>query len=778
MKIRIKVKYLIGIIFSCVILITVLIFARGYILFGIVKTFDIFGLSDNTDIYMGKLAEGGFGKASMLSEKARVENILKKEDIKYTHYLQISSSLLVDGKTIGYKTINTVNNRYKRFDTGLYEGKSFSEYTMGVAIVNWFGGNVEFAVSLMESIKFNNNSELDQLWGINLANMYLALGDAEKAKKLIEPYIEREDNFKFYRYTLMMRYYLIIGALEDAEKYSSKDMYSEKYISDQAVNSVYANPLKFDGSIEESLLDILKSSGNYKSKNRIYGRILEDGRPMKNVFVFLKDIRHMNGSSSIPGKHDGLYFMGISNENGYYEINNIADGIYGIMIYMPYQRIIAKNIVFNKEYSLNFTGHEEYKEDIKVTRPFDIKIKENEQEGTITFSWDDSNQNVEYYLLNISEILNVEDLQTISNNRFQSHEIYGNTYTLDIKNERLNSYKAGISLSSDGVDPIQYIEPLYHKGKYSYIIYGYGNREYDGMTYSNKGIYPNKELNIIEIEGNEWTKEDRLLLDKKWEDAIKGYEYILSENPFDIHALKVLSRLYNFGYNVIKDETGYIELTGKDTEKSLELLQRLDRLIESENVKNVLASIYVDIGEYEKSLEIYENLMNKNPSPFYNYSVSRIYLYNNDYSNALKYLMNFFEQTGRGAENIIILGLLYDNMQLAEEAAEKYDNKSYLADYISIIEKYKRIDRKAYDEFFDLVNDNKIEEAEKWIENKNDCLAYFYMGIMQLNKNIIYKEKEIIYKGYHTKVDNNILYELMKYLGKGKLNSGYDIPDK
>ncbi len=771
MKIRIKVKHLLIVISLCTAIIAAWVFARGYIMLGIANAMDKIGIKD-TDIYFGKIAESGFGNASMLAEKCRLEDILSNDIFNYNQYYQISTqSITGSGGYIGYKTLDTVNERYARFLPKGYESKAFKEYTMGTALINWFAGRGENAVSLLEGLSFKNDEKLEQIRVLNLANMYMALGEAEKAKELIEPGLIRLDYFQYCRDTLMMMYYIFKGNIEKAKKYSFDN--GKQYEYEKSFQAVYANPLKCEGYIEKNLYDIYKSMNSSKTNNRVYGRIFEDGKPLKNTIVFLKDIRNKGQSSSIPGKHDGIGYYGISDENGYYEINNIANGTYGIVAYMSYQKVIGKNITANNEYNLKFTGQEYYEEDIHILEPFDVKVVQNVNEGTVTFTWDDENSSIEYYSINISEVNDLDDKQLLSNNRFSTDRVYGNSYTLNIQEERKKAYNSGIGYGTSGVEPIQFIEPLYHKGQYSYIIYGYRDELSYGLTYSSKGIYPNRELDVLQIEGQEWTEQDRLLLDKKWEDAIAGYEKVLSEHPDDNHALKVLSRLYNHGYILVKKENGGMKLEGGDKNRALMLLERLDALIDSEYVKSTLAGLYSLSKEYDKSIDIYKELLSGGGTPFYNSRISKNYLYKKDYSMARIYAEELLEKTERGADSLILMGILMDDMELARYAAARFDNKSYYANYDALTEKYRNIDRSSYEYFYTLIRDNRAEEAEKWLEDKEDSLGLFYKGILQLTRNLEYEEREAAYKSFHSRVENIVLSELMKYLGKGMLNTGY-----
>jgi hypothetical protein len=44
---------------------------------------------------------------------------------------------------------------------------------------------------------------------------------------------------------------------------------------------------------------------------------------------------------------------------------------------------------------------------------------------------------------------------------------------------------------------------------------------------------------------------------------------------------------------------------------------------------------------------------------------------------------------------------------------------------------------------------------------------------VKLNKQMNYEEKEIIYREYHKSVNDNVLHEMMEYLGKGKIGTIY-----
>lgn len=124
---------------------------------------------------------------------------------------------------------------------------------------------------------------------------------------------------------------------------------------------------------------------------------------------------------------------------------------------------------------------------------------------------------------------------------------------------------------------------FYATGDYGYTLY---DQENDMLFYSSEGIQPNRPVAKLAIQGSEWTKEDLLLLDGQFEEARLAYEALLEKEPENIHALKVLSRLYSFGYTPIesKDGADIDNLGGKDDARALELLQRLDKLIKKKRI--------------------------------------------------------------------------------------------------------------------------------------------------------------------------------------------------
>ena len=140
--------------------------------------------------------------------------------------------------------------------------------------------------------------------------------------------------------------------------------------------------------------------------------------------------------------------------------------------------------------------------------------------------------------------------------------------------------------------------------------------------------------------------------------AVHYYSYILSQNKYDLHAMKALALIY---YN------------NKQKDSALKLYRQLVTLVENENEKleyyEILGSLYSSLNQFDKAISVYKKVLEKDSA---NIEVikdmRRIYLKLKDTDNVLYYsrlLINLDSENYKYYEEII--DLLF-HLHMYEEA--------------------------------------------------------------------------------------------------------------
>jgi hypothetical protein len=421
----------------------------------------------------------------------------------------------------------------------------------------------------------------------------------------------------------------------------------------------------------------------------------------------------------------------------------------------------------NKKFNLKFSGESKLSENIAFLDVKEMVKAEDLGGGKIRFSVN-LPEGASYYSISMGEQRRNKENKLVSNHTFYSDSIRDREYVLDTSKELQNGMWAGLSYGSDGVDPYQWIEPFYHTGDYVYHVTAYDSK--GDILADSEGIYPVKSKQTFRIQASEWSDADHMLLQRKYDEAIKQYEMQAEQHGKDaLHAAKVLAKLYGSGWIYNSKE---FRLEGKDDLKARKYLEILDGKINSDYVKSSLAAIYSKDGEYGKALAILLKLAEK--SGYAYWEVGRIYSYMGDYTKAEEAYRKFYDQTGRGAAWLMMLYVLEGKDDMLTSWAPRHENSSYYADYVKLVDDYIIIDRSKYAAFFSLIRNGNTAEAEKSIKDDDGDLALLYKGLLRLQKPLKdYTEREKDYTDLYKKVKSPELRNIMKYFGRDGVNSGF-----
>ncbi len=768
MVIRIKGKQLVAasvILLGIILIITNL---GGSLLYQVANLMDRMGHTENANVYYSRISNLFSNKNSgILAEYKRIQNIIKEGNFRYSDtFSVITDGAISTSGYIGYKTVDDVNAQYETLKTNqAAKPELIAEYTMATALVNWFGGRADKAVELLEALG-TEDEKLLEYKKLHLANMYFYLGETGKSLQTIDD-MKPLTGLEGYQEDIEVLNRLFDGDVEVA--FEQPMLYKYEPNSFNCLEE----PLKFTRSLIDALRGFISNAKDGTVRNTLSGRITLEGEPQKNLMVFVKDAEYQNGWSSMIGNGDGLIGLGISDEEGHFTITGIPDGVYGMTMYIPWQRITGKNISFHSDFDMVLKGNTNRTEDISLSYP--IRVSVEQADNSLTFQWSEELPVDGTSSLSLSELEEKDGMLYRTNNSYYVQQLKGNGLTIDIKEAREKAYRMGYAYSGKP-DPKEYIEPLYHSGQYGYTLYGYTDNNM--LHFTNQGIYPNLRPPHVTIRGSEWTREDLLLLDGKFEEASLAYEALLEKEPENIHAMKVLSRMYDIGYNAQEGDSLFFNLGGKNEERALELLQRLDALVGGNYIKSALAAQYQDMKQYSKAIELLEVLQNEEPTPYTDLEIGRMHLYMNRFTESVEYFQKYAQMTGNGTLNLFLPVFLMNDADLLTESAGAYKTLIH-TDIQELVDEYTGMQKEDYQVFFDMVAQNRAEEAQSWLDGRNDELGQFLKAVFFLTRDTSQMspdEKKNTFRQYHQQIQNPVLDGLLVYMGRELISSAYGTP--
>lgn len=765
--IRIKVKHLLIVILAVVAVFAAAVCLQGDILFMMGRLSELGGSNERAGAYYDKAAaDHPSSRAAIIAAQRKLELLFDKKDFGYLRKLKLTGgTTLLDGAYISADSADRVNRQYESIAGYAPREDTFAEYSVYVAMLNYFAGYGENAVKILKSLDYVKNTELKKMSELNLAAMQMGLGKMEEGYETLERGLDQKDRYSLIRQEIFSYYCFMKGDYSAFEKTDADT--TEWYKATKSLDNLLLKPLLQLDNTLSGYEGIIKATEALPHNSNLFsGKVYIDGKPAAYAMVYLKDAGSRNMDSSNIGMHDGVHCITVTGRDGSFSIKNIPAGIYGVGVSIDWQRVQGRALWMDKSFSLQFDGNTYVEKDISFLDTAGMAMGEELGDGKLRFIVNMPKE-AKYYTINMGELTGDDENQWLANNRFYSESIDTPEYILDTAKERFRGMNTGASYSSGGIDPRYLFEPFYHTGDYAYYVTFYGN---DGnILYDSSGIYPSRQKGTVHITGSQWSEADKLLLDKKYDEAIKLYEGEPEDGQKGLHALKVLTKLY---YNGWEYDENTSSLKYKNPEKATAYFEKLAvRIKDNEQINTSLAGLYIDEGRFQDGLE----LLKKNRDPYAFYQIAQVYGRMGNLNKAVEYYKNFNMATGQGADSLLMLYILQNKTDLLPGTAASYlDNGSFYADYVEPIQKYVKMDTTAYKEFFRLIGEDRPGGAAALIEGREDDLALFYKGLLLLQKHLKdYKEREEQYKIFYDGVKDPNIRQMLRSFGKACIQSGF-----
>jgi hypothetical protein len=610
--IKIKVKHL----FLIIVLIPVLLFVLpyGYL------------------FYADKISEKNPTAAISMYKKyiAAPPFVMKKDNALFSLALKsfyakggsYYEKLYTDGSSINssYISKEMLDNAVSLYNDILKDYKNSNYYTKAynnLLYIYTYSANTKAGLELIRQGEASDK-KLVRLTAA-MYKLYYKLTDKQYAevlilgKELVKEYGENRGLYK-----LMAEASLFSKDYNSAISYYNKAKLSLAPKYDETVYNLIP-----DNIYDEQIAFVNDLKENSDKNTSVNGRVSILGKGVPFARVYLKEIGDLCMSS---GEDDALTF-GITDFNGNYTIKHAPVGNYKLMLVIP--GFLLNDSVLSEENASNITLDEatslEY--NFNFVKPLKIKTGHHlkPDKGNIKLSWDPVS-GAAYYI--VDAILFSNPLKPDGNSTCIqiSEEITADNYKFDLAS--VNSKVVGYSISDDGkLDPQAYLGTLYQGCSVPVYVNAYDKRGLK-MTSSMTKIVLYDKLPVIKLskedfneavglpksaansQGEGLARAERLILERKPEQAEKILSEELKKNPDNMRIMNILSNIYTRGTRrIIKSGKPDEVIIGQNLNRAIELNDKLYAL--TKNVEYIRKNNYIyeyDLKDYKSLIRNYERI--------------------------------------------------------------------------------------------------------------------------------------------------------------------------
>ena len=451
------------------------------------------------------------------------------------------------------------------------------------------------------------------------AYYYFVKKDYSKSKEILDDF--DEENIEAKGYKLMGDVNLHLGDIDQAKKNYEK-LKENNYSSG---NNYFGGARLYAEEDVDKYIE--KAQGDYKIK----GQVSHNGKGLPFVEIYVSD---RIGVLSFGGKMPDA----ITDENGYYESPLLRQGVYQLSLEIHPSQLDDKaflkkdiwSLKVNKDIEFDF----EFADPIEIITPREKVILKDGEE--VKISWDRVKE-ADYYMV---ESLTSTNPMEISGGVFRV-PLKDENGEEKIKNNSMNFITENLdktirSFQFEGdqgtINPTAILGSFIPEVDFPIIINAYDKK--DNLVGTSLPLISDYEdLVSIEIAG-ELTKEEKLILEKKYEEVISIYEKRLVENTKDKDALFYLTRMYYLGwekdkqdipkalkyaclydeenkdYNLALEAINYIQNGAIKDNASLvkKILEEMPQEKRNIDYYNIKARYYTVVGDFVKAKESYEKV--------------------------------------------------------------------------------------------------------------------------------------------------------------------------
>lgn len=617
------------------------------------------------------------------------------------------------GQIIKPEDIDKINTEFLTISKTAKRDEDFRRLQMVVGLMNWFGGNPDKAIELENEARCSSLNATRDEATLYLAIMHLQLGNLSESSELLKNISDKDTDLSYYKSTILSSINSLKGEVVNNPPQNN---FSEKQRStlvniNQPMSSVY----RFD-------------SYNHKSGEAELNGVVKSLDSKLGIIVGLSRVEIFENGGM--GGNMSLDYITLAKNDGSFEFKNVYPGKYFVVIYAPWFQIKDSQIHFEGiENTLNrYIEIESNKVEsisISFNKKFDVSVLDKGN-GESKLYWPQVT-GASYYQISVGPLTKGTAHSNDYFNATFSTTIKDTEYTLDTNKYRdINMDAYCFSTFDDtnvlGINGNPILGAFYQPGEYGISVTAYDS---SGQAVSSTNpTSTGQELDKINVSGAILSKADKLLIDRKYKEAIAEYKRLIDANPMDTHSIRMLAVLYKVGY--LNDGTG------KDLSKALEYYELLDNISPSSYTSLELGHIYFEKNDQTKAIAYYKKIEDK----FFenNSQLFRAYYYNGDFSEAYNSFIKNKETSPYGYQDPIIL-FLYLLRGDFKEASTTFEANYYFDEPKAVKNLLDLPLNKEYQEFFSIMKNGNRANAQAWLrkQKNNDSWRIFYQGIMDLS---------------------------------------------
>lgn len=560
---------------------------------------------------------------------------------------------------------------------------------------------------------------------IRLVDLYLETGELEKALSLIEEsmkeytdqyageFLSKKGDISLQQrdYQKAEEYYQ--EALEEAKK-DWDEFQVHQSDREESINATLdQQPVYRHSKSQLKLISSLKSKDD-GAKGSVKGEILKGNISMPNVIVYLINEKEYDGRMNhLEGIQAHSTFK--TGMNGEFKFDGVLPGRYFLVLGILPEDL---NGLGRFKGLKAFTVEEDQTKDLRYV--FQPKVKFFEPIGQKTFNagerlkiaWEEVPGAKSYNLHITLKLENGYASQVYRQNLMDNSYIF-NPQGLVLR--EMNFVTWG---DEHVLGPSVILGSFYPGAEIYFVIEALDNEgqpisDSEGYVFEPSGNYPSIQVGkTIPL-----SMGDKLVLEKKYSEAVEAYLKELEGKPNDPNILLSLARLYNYGWTEGTSDLGkavdyYGELLKVNRDKFIveeaagtnnqagnyETALKLYEEIENEMSKSIfwfhqMGELYFRTGNTEKAIEYYQRYLNKEKE-FRDLGPVIAYLYHDNVYGAIKLLKensyservryNSERETEKSAEINQLINNLERYHNGVKSAVAKEDFKKYLWEIMSI----------------------------------------------------------------------------------------------
>jgi|LFRM01.2.fsa_nt_gb tetratricopeptide (TPR) repeat protein len=507
------------------------------------------------------------------------------------------------GKQLSKTDAQSAIKKYKKL-TQRYPASPWAEHGLKqlAAVYHYLEDYEKAEHYLMEYINRSRHSAAEGY--LMLAELYREQEKNGQALDAVETLLsEYPGNYALDAALLKGEILVDMGRLDEAEAIARRipEMAREEYsdLNDYMGPDVRTDNVDLWVNRTDRLTAMIEAArDNPDYGGRISGTITKGDSPFEGVYVYVQSKIYSNVSQSPPD----YIAKARTGKDGRFSIEGLLPGHYQVGLGVPAH--LLEGYTLEKKDAMSMISVDREKEaiiDLRFVETLELISPTGGEQvdlGEITFTWEEV-PGAKTYTLYVGPVT-INDKGVISSYSFAPlvTGITQNSITLSMEDFDLRR-PLTVSYDEKGVSPEVVLGLLYPGGTFTWGVYAYDENGSEITTSRGYGAsYTQRDLPLVSVAGKITNKGDRLLMERKYAEAISFYEETLESSPNDIHSLSALAKLNHYGMNKTRED--YLKAAG--------YYRRILDIADAPELRESLAEVLFEAGDYKEALAEYKRI--------------------------------------------------------------------------------------------------------------------------------------------------------------------------